>query len=137
MGIFDIFKGKEAKLVVTGIPYKINTFFVPVRLRAYKKDSVDIHIKIKNLQEEALLTSAIIEVPKSLGVDETGISKMKENRIGFLGPGEEKEIIFSIWSNVSTEPGEYNCSISVYCHYRTYSYVQNSFKVRDILRVVE
>lgn len=136
MGLFDIFGKKDVENISKGIPYLIKTFYVPVRLPAHKPENIDLHIKIKNLQREPLLTSVVVEVPKSLGLDQSAISKVKELRLGYLGNEEEKEVIIPIWGTVTTDPGEYSLGVTTYCHYRTYAYILNSVKKSLELRVV-
>lgn len=136
MGIFDIFGKKDVSDSTKKMPFSIKTFFVPVRLAAHKVDSVDLHILMKNMQEEPVLTSIVVETPNGLGLDQSGISKVKETRFGYLGKGEEKEVIVPIWDTVTTEQGEYNIVITIYQHYRTYAYVLNSIKKGIDIRVV-
>ena len=136
MGIFDIFKKKEEASGKGGMPFSVKTSISPVRMTAHKINSIDLSLKIKNLLSEASLTSIMIQVPKELGLDQIGIAKAKEMRLGYLSKGEEKEIVIPIWGNVTTGPGEYKINVELVCHYRTYAYVQNSVKVRIELRVV-
>jgi uncharacterized membrane protein len=107
-----------------------------MRMTAHKISSVDLNLKIKNLLNDASLTSIMIQVPKGLGLDQTGIAKSKEIRIGYLNKGEEKDFIIPIWGTVTTGPGDYKIRVEFFCHYRTYAYVQNTVKVLVELRVV-
>jgi len=135
MGLFD-FLGKKEEEKEGKSPFSVKTSLSPVRMTAHKISSVDLHIKIKNLSKESSLTSMMIQVSKGLGLDQTGIAKAKEIRIGYLAKGEEKDITIPVWGNVMTEPGDYKIRLDVFCHYRTYAYIQNSVKLMAELRVV-
>lgn len=134
MGLFDIFKKKEESK--KAVPLSVNYSFVPVRLAANKSNSTDLHVKVKNLGDEAVLASLVVSLPKGLGIDQTGITRTKELRLGYLGDGEERDFIVPVWANVTTDPGELEISINALCHYRTYSYVLNSVKKNATIRVV-
>jgi uncharacterized membrane protein len=135
MGILDNIFGKKEEESGKG-PFSLKTSLSPVRMTAYKITSVDLTIKVKNLSKEPSLTSIMIQVPKGLGLDQTGIAKAKELRLGYLNKGEEKDIVVPIWGNVTTAPGDYKIGLEVFCHYRTYAYIQNSVRKIVELRVV-
>ena len=135
MGLFDIF-GKKEEEPSGKMPFSVKTSLSPVRMTAHKISSVELKIRIKNLSKESSLTSIMIQVSKGLGLDQTGIAKAKEIRLGYLAKGEEKELSIPVWGNVTTEPGDYKISLEVFCHYRTYAYIQNSVKLMAELRVV-
>lgn len=136
MGLLDLFGKKDASKVVKGVPFDIRTSFNPVRLSSHKTDRCDLEIKIKNISEETMLTSLVIEISQGIGLDQMGIQKAKEIRIGYLNKGEEYTIIVPIWSNSSTNQGECPVKVTAFVHYRTYAYVLNSVKKTLPLRVV-
>jgi len=135
VGLLDNIFGKKEE-EVGKVPFSIKTSLSPVRMTAHKITSVDLTVKIKNHSGDASLTSVMIQAPKPLGLDQSGISKAKEIRLGYLNKGEEKEIVVPIWGNVTTAPGDYNITFEIFCHYRTYAYIQNSMKKIVELRVV-
>lgn len=136
MGLFDIFGKKDEGDSDVRSPFSLRTSLSPVRMTAHKSTPVDLHVSIKNRLGDAALTSIMIQVPKGLGLDQTGITRAKEIRLGYLNKGEEKEIIVPVWGHVMTEAGDYKIVIEIYCHYRTYAYIQNSVKKAVELRVV-
>jgi len=136
MGLFDLFGKKDASKITKGIPFDIRTSFNPVRISAHRIDRCDLEIRIKNLGPETALTSIVIETGQGLGLEQMGIQKAKEIRIGYLGKGEEYTIIMPIWSNTSTNPGDAIVKVTGFVHYRTYAYVLNSVKKNLSLRVV-
>jgi hypothetical protein len=136
MGLFDLFGKKDASKITKGVPFDIKTSFNPVRLSAHRIDRCDLEIRIKNLGPETSLTSIVIETSQGLGLEQMGIQKAKEIRIGYLGKGEEYTIIMPIWSNTSTNPGDATVKVTGFVHYRTYAYVLNSVKKTLSLRVV-
>lgn len=137
-GIFEKIFGKKdvGEEVTRRPPYAIKTWFLPVRLKAYSSEAVDLYVKLKSAQEEPLLTSIVVEVPKALGVDKTGLAKAKEIRLGYIGAGEEKEVAIPIFGNVTTPPGDYSISLTIFCHYRSYAYILNKMTKSCELRVV-
>ena len=135
MGLFDLFGKKDASKVAKGVPFDIKTSFNPVRVSAHRTDRCDLEIRIKNVSEETILTSLVIET-QGLGLDQMGIQKAKEIRIGYLGKGEDYTIIVPLWSNTSTNQGECPVKVTAFVHYRTYAYVLNSVKKNLALRVV-
>jgi len=134
MGLFDLFKKSEN--VDKSIPYSVRTSLNPIRLNAYKIESCDMRVFVKNITNEPLLTSVTVTVPKQLSVDRNGIPKTKEVRLEFLQKNEEREISIPIWSNVTTAPGTYSITLSVVAHYRSYSYILNKVTIPVEIRVV-
>ncbi len=134
--LFGLFGKKDATEAITKeAPYRIISEFVPYRLYANRKNSVRMFIKVKNLTNEPTLTSVIVEVPKGLSLDETGIEKEKELRLGMLAPGEEKQIYADIFGDAGTDKGEYTLSLTAFLHYLDYGHVLNAVRKRSILEV--
>jgi uncharacterized membrane protein len=77
-----------------------------------------------------------IEVPKSLGFENLGITKIKEIRIGELAAQKEKTVSFSICANSQTPAGTYSALLTVSQHYRDYSHVLNYAKKSVEVRAV-
>ena len=139
MGLSEVLGGlfgKKEETMESNIPFSIKTSLSPVRMTSHKTTSVDLNIKIKNLLSESNLTSIMIQMPKGMGLDQTGIARAKEIRLGYLSKGEEKELVIPVWGNVTTEPGDYKIGVEIFSHYRTYAYIQNSIKKIVELRVV-
>ncbi len=136
MGILDLFGKKDVSPIAKKVPFDIKTSFNPVRISSHKIDRCDLEIKIKNMTNETVLTSLVIEVGNNLGLDQTGIHRTKEIRVGYLNKGDSYTIIVPIWSNSTTPPGNAPVKINAYVHYRTYSYILNGVKKDSVLRVV-
>jgi hypothetical protein len=136
MGILDLFGKKDVSKIAKKIPFEIKTSFNPVRLSSHKIDRCDLEIKLKNITDETVLCSIAIEVGNGLALDQTGIHKTKEIRVGYLNKNDEYTIIVPIWSNNMTPPGNIPVKINAYVHYRTYSYILNGVKKETYLRVV-
>ena len=118
-------------------PFSLKSQFIPFRLNAYSNNSADLHLKLKNKGETAVLTSIIINVPNDLGMDQMGIQKRKEIRLGELKKQEEKELVIPIWATGLTKPGTQIISVTVNAHYRTYEYIINGMKKSIELRIVK
>jgi len=135
--LLDLFGKKDVGEELTKkVPYAMKLSFHPYRLSANKMESVMLIIELKNLKEEPLLTSIIVQLPKNLGFDQTALSSTREIRLGDLKPGEEKVVRVDIWGNPRTDAGEYPIEVTAVCHYRNYSYVLNAEKKGITLRVV-
>lgn len=137
MGLLDIFGKKDVgEELVKKVPYSMKLKFHPYRLNANKMESVLLFVELKNLKEEVLLTSVIIELPKNLGFDQTALSNAREIRIGEMKPGEEKSVKVEVWGNPRTDSGDYSLKVTAICHYRNYGYLLNAEKKEVVLRVV-
>jgi hypothetical protein len=137
MKILDLF-GKKDSATELGrtLPYRVSSEFVPYKLYANRKSSTLLMMRLKNLTNEAVLSSIVVEVPKGLSVDEVGLAAAKEVRVGTLGPGEEKETRVEIHGDAGTDKGEYTLSITAFIHYRDYGHVLNAMKKKAVLEVV-
>jgi hypothetical protein len=137
MKILDLFGKKDsASEIGRTLPYRVASEFVPYKLYANRKSSTLLMMRLKNLTNEAVLSSIVVEVPKGLSVDEVGLSAAKEVRIGTLGPGEEKDTRVEIHGDVGTDKGEYTLSITAFIHYRDYGHVLNAMKKKAVLEVI-
>ena len=128
-------KGNEAP-VRAGLPFNVSTALRPVRLNARKENCLEVLVTIKNATDAPVMASVTAEVPKSLGFENLGITKIKEIRIGELAPQKEKTVSFSLCSNVQTPPGVYSALLTVNHHYKDYQHVVNYAKKSVEVRVV-
>jgi uncharacterized membrane protein len=111
------------------------TEFVPYKLYANRKNSVLLMLKLKNLTREPVLSSLVVELPKNLSLDDTGLASTKELRLGMLSPGEEKESRIEVHGDAGTDKGEYTLSVTAFIHYRDYGHVLNAMKKKALLEV--
>lgn len=131
MGLFDRFgKRNVATDLERQLPYAMKTEFVPYKLKANGRSSSSLLVSVKNLTREPVMGSVIVEVPQKLNLDEIGMSKQKEVRIGLLAPNEEKRTAIDIYSGPATDKGDYTLSITAFVHYRDYGHVLNSMRKR-------
>lgn len=136
MKILDLFGKKDSSGELSRtLPYRIMSEFVPYRLYANRKSSVLLLLRLKNLTAEPVLSSLVVELPKGLSLDETGISTAKELRLGTLAPGDEKESKIEVFGNAGTDRGEYTLAITAFIHYRDYGHVLNAMKKKALLEV--
>ncbi len=137
MGIRDLFGKKDVSDdLMKKMPYALKTRFNPYRLVAKENNSVTLYVTIKNLTKEPLLTSIVIKVPKKLGFDSSGLSAVREVRLGYLPPKESKEIPIEIYGGHRSVAGEYKIYVTAFCHYRDYAHILNSELKKLSLRVV-
>ena len=118
------------------LPYSITTAFTPYRLQANTRSSSTLAVNIRNLTNESVMASIVIEVPEKLSLDQTGFARQKEIRIGMLGPNEQRESRADIYGSIGTDKGEYTLGVTAFVHYRDYAHVLNAAKKRTIIQVV-
>src|SRR3989338_8604920 len=94
MGLLEVFGKKDVgKSLVRGLPYSLKLRFRPFRMSVKSKSPVDLVIDLTSLrEEEPLMTSVVVQVPKVFGLDAMGISTMREIRLGYMKPGETKSL---------------------------------------------
>jgi hypothetical protein len=136
MGILDGLMGKKEEPARAGLPFNVSTALRPVRLSARKDNCLELLVTVANASESAMMVSVNLEVPKSLGFGNLGITKIKEIRIGELPAQKSKTIGFSVCASPQTPAGTYSCLLTVSQHYRDYSHVQNYAKKSVEVRAV-
>ena len=114
----------------------MTTALRPVRLNARKESSLELLVTVKNVTDAPVMASVSVEVPKSLGFENVGMTKIKEIRMGELPPQKEKTLSIAICSNSTTMPGTYAALVTVSHHYRDYSHVLNYAKKTVEVRAV-
>lgn len=137
MGIFNLFGKRDVSEELTkGLPYKIATEWVPYRLYSNRSSSCTLHVRIRNVSKEVLLTSVVAELPNNLAFEPMGISKEREVRVGELMPNEERDVKIEVHSNLNSDPGEYTLNLTAIAHYRNYGSILNAMKKRVTVSVV-
>ena len=137
MGIFDLFGKKDvATDIRKPLPFGINTEFVPYKLKANSRGSSTLIINLKNMTNEPVMSSVVIQVPERVSLDTTGLSKEKEVRLGTLAPNENKEAKIELYGGAGTDKGEYTVTITAFIHYRDYAHVLNAMKKRTMIEAV-
>lgn len=137
MGIFDLF-GKKDVTTDLGrqLPYSVGTGFSPFKLKANNRSSSTLTVNLKNLTNEAVMSSVVVEVPDRVSLDSTGTAREKEVRLGMLAPNEQREAKIEVYSNSGTDKGEYTLTITAFIHYRDYGHVLNAMKKRAVVEAV-
>ena len=135
MGLLNIFK-KSDEGSGSALPYMVKTELVPYKLYSNSKGSTLLSVTLKNITDEEILSSVAVAVPKQLSLDETGISKQKEAKLGSIGPNQELNAKFMIYGDVGTEKGNYTISITAFINHNNYAYVINSLTKKQIIQVV-
>ena len=137
MGIFDLFGKKDVKEDLSKpLPFKMRTEFMPYKLHANVRSSASLTVRLKNITGEPVMSSVVVEVPRQLSLDQTGLQKQKELRVGMIAPDEEREARVEIFSDTGTDKGEYTLTITSFIHYRDYGHVLNAMKKRAMLEAV-
>jgi len=138
MGILEMFGKKDVgKSLVSKMPYGLKLRFRPLRMDTKDKSPVYLVIELENLrEEEPLMTSIVVQVPKVFGLDSMGLNTLREIRLGYMKPGEQKQLDIELYPSARAKPGTYPVQVTAFCHYRDYSHILNSVRKRLELRVV-
>ncbi|MCX6770392.1 MAG: hypothetical protein NT051_07045 [Candidatus Micrarchaeota archaeon] len=136
MGFLDGILGNKEEPAREGLPFNISTSLRPVRLAARRENCLEVLVTIKNVSDSPFMASATIEVPRALGFENLGITRIKEIRMGELAPQAEKTISFSLCANSQTVAGVYAALLTVNQHYRDYAHVLNYAKKSVEVRAV-
>ncbi|VVB66140.1 Uncharacterised protein [Candidatus Gugararchaeum adminiculabundum] len=139
MGFLDSILGKKdyEKELAGKTPFVIRLSLMPFRLAANRKDKTVLTAYVRNISGQTVMSSIVIDLPKQLGFDETGLTHRKEFRIGQFKPDESKNLNVEIWSNTSTNPADYNVTVTTFMHYRDYSHFDNKVTKTEVLRAVK
>lgn len=137
MGFFGMFGKKEvATELEREMPYSIRTEFVPYKIKSHERSNSSLVVNLKNLTGEPVMSSIVIDVPKQLSLDNIGLLKQKEVRLGTLGAKAEKESRIDIYSSVGTDKGDYTVTVTAFVHYRDYAHILNYIKKRTIIQAL-
>lgn len=137
MGIFDLFGKRDvASDLGKQAPYGIKIELIPYKLRANQRSSSMLVASIKNMTIEPVMGSIVIEVPKQLSLDQTGMATQKEVRLGMMAANEEKQQRIDIYSDIGTDKGEYTVTLTAFVHYRDYGHVLNAVRKRYVIESV-
>ncbi|MCM8830591.1 MAG: hypothetical protein NC918_00120 [Candidatus Omnitrophica bacterium] len=132
----ESFSEKDLSNKAKASPFILSNSFRPIRLSAKKENSIDLIVKITNKTKQPQLCSFLVAVPSELGLDSTCLSKSKEFRLGFLEPGQTKELTIPIYANSQTPPSLFKIILKTYAHYQNYSRVLNAIQKTVELRAV-
>ena len=137
MAILNLFGKKDSSTDLTkASPYRLTSEWVPYKIYSGRKSSASLYVRIKNITNEVLLTSLVMELPQQLSFDEVGMSKQQEEHLGELKPGDEREARVDVYGGLNADAGEYTVTLTAIAHYRDYGHVINAVKKRTTLSVV-
>ncbi|HUB92477.1 MAG TPA: hypothetical protein VL945_00805 [Candidatus Saccharimonadales bacterium] len=137
MGLLDLFGKKNvADQLSVRFPYTMKTEFVPYKLRSREQSSSTLIVSLKNITGEPVMASVVVNVPKQLSVDQMGLAKEKEVKLGSMAANEEKQAKIDIYGGVGTDKGEYTLTVTSFVHYRDYAHILNSMRKRTVLEAV-
>lgn len=131
-GLLDFFGKKQA---VAPFSYRLECIVHPLRIASHSNDYSQLEVSLTNICDQELLSSLIIQLPKTLGLDQTGLSHERELRLGMLKPGETSKHIFNIYASRAT-PGDYKVGVFAAAHYRDYGHILNQTRKIVDVRVV-
>ncbi|MEM3841319.1 MAG: hypothetical protein QXN59_01325 [Candidatus Micrarchaeaceae archaeon] len=136
MAFLGMLGKKSPQIAEKFSPYMVTTEWFPYKFYSNKKGSSILFVKLKNLTNEPLLTSFLVELPGKLSFDEIGLAKEKLTKVGEIKPMEEKELRFNVFNSIGIEPGEYTVTLTTTAHYQNYDKVINVVRKRTSVGVV-
>lgn len=137
MGLFDLFGKKNVSSELgERFPYTMKTEFVPYKLKSRERSSSTLMVTLKNITGEPVMGSVVVSVPRQISLDQTGLSKEKEVRLGTMAPDEQKVASIDLYSDVGTDRGEYTVTVTSFVHYRDYGHILNSMRKRAVVEAV-
>lgn len=136
MGFLDGILGSKEQPAHPGLPFNITQALRPVRLSARRDNCLELLVTIKNVSDAPVMASAVVEVPRALGFENLGITKVKEIRMGELAQHAERTVSFSVCATTQTPHGTYSLLLTVNQHYRDYAHILNYAKKGVEVRAV-
>jgi len=94
--------------------FSISTKFFPIRLSAYKKDSVELSIEVENQLSDAAWVECDVSIPEVLSLAPNRELAMGRLRIGIVGAKQIGTGRCKIYSGAKTYPDMYQINIRVY-----------------------
>ncbi len=136
VALLDIFGKRDvSKDLTKRVPYVLSTEFTPYRLYSGRKSSLTMYVRLKNVTNEVLLTSLVVELPNKIGFDEMAMNRARETRIGEMTPQSEKGFSFNVCNSAGADKGEYTLTVTAIAHYRDYGHVMNAIMKHVPLQV--
>ena len=107
---------------------EINTSFYPYQLAIYRKQPVELRLKIKNAGTEKTLVSYKMQLPAELSLDKSGFSAQHQEKLGEIAPGQTVEQRFEIYPRPLTREGNTAIQINATEHYNTYEFAIKEYR---------
>lgn len=112
---------------------EINTTFFPYQLVLYRKQPIELRLKIKNSGTEKVLVSYKMQLPSELSFDKSGFSAIHEEKLGELAPAQTAEQRFEIHPRPLTREGSVEIAIKATEHYNSYEFTMREYKKKVAL----
>ena len=114
--------------------YKI----IPLRLSRSHDNSVDIVVRLTNLDEEEKLISVEGKIVSHglLGFDKNLTHKKAIKKVGVLLPGKSVEFPIRVYGSAQTKEGDYDVDLTLYEHFQDFNKVMESYTRRCTIRVI-
>ncbi len=137
VAILNLFGKKDSSMDLTkASPYRLTSEWVPYKIYSGRKSSASLYVRVRNMTNEVLLTSLVLELPQQLSFDDVGMAKQHEEHLGELKPGEEREARVDVHGGLNADTGDYTVTLTAIAHYRDYGHVINAVKKRTTVSVV-
>jgi hypothetical protein len=102
---------------------EVSHTFYPYRMVLTRKTPIELSINLTNKGSEPALASLQIALPRTLGLDKSGLQTGKIKQLGALQPGEVKQMYFDIYPKAGITEGEQALELTAFEHYKDYGYV--------------
>ncbi|PIN85285.1 MAG: hypothetical protein COV47_02945 [Candidatus Diapherotrites archaeon CG11_big_fil_rev_8_21_14_0_20_37_9] len=116
---------------------QIKTSFHPFRLKASRKDPVELEVVLTNTGPDPALVSYEVLVSRNLSMDKSGLKSNASNRLGVMEPKQNKTDLYTIFGRHIAKAGSYPIMIRVIEHHDNYNFVMKEYKKKLELMVDE
>ncbi len=114
---------------------ELTTSFAPYRLSLYRKEHVELRVKIKNAGQEKALVSFKMRLPQELSLDKSGFSFQHAEKLGEIAPGQTVEQRFEIHARPVAREGSAAIEIKATEHYNSYEFAIKEYRKKAELLI--
>jgi len=97
---------------------KVAAEFYPIRMPAYRKDTIDLILNIENSSPEPMWVECDLTLPDQLSLSDGKKITKGRIRLGLLMPTQNLSRPIKVYGSVITYPDVYSIPVSVYCYNR-------------------
>ena len=117
----------------------INTSFFPYRLSISRDrgTAMDLTIELTNRGNDAKIVSLDLQLPRTVGVDRTGMQRRVFERFDTMAAGETVKKTIPIFLSGIAQKGDLPAKLTVSEHFNDFKYVTKTYSKQLVVRVVD
>ncbi|MEW6295076.1 MAG: hypothetical protein AB1467_02130 [Candidatus Diapherotrites archaeon] len=120
---------------MAGLTVKTNLF--PYRMHLKEKEPLELTIEIRNDDVKPKLVSFELELPETVAIDKSGMTRIVQKNLDRMSPGETKKFLYSIYPSKKVDTGHWGGKLTVSEHYQDYNYILNNYSKDILVRIIE